>query len=86
MILLLPEELQGGPLSTDDREWIASNGGEETTHTVTLGYKHFSLYAVLRTILPLNEVREVPTGYETVGHIAHFNLRQECLPYKEVIG
>ena len=86
LILLVPEELRGGPLSHEDTEWIASNGGEETSHTVTLGYEHFSPHAVLRAILPLDEVQEVPTGYEMVGHIAHFNLRQECLPYKEVIG
>lgn len=28
----------------------------------------------------------IPTGYETVGHIAHFNLIPEQLPYKYIIG
>ena len=85
MILLLPEELRGGPLTKEERDWIRSNGGEETTHNVTLGYDHYSVHAILRAVLPL-EVEEVPTGYETVGHVAHFNLRKECLPYKEIIG
>lgn len=29
---------------------------------------------------------EVPTSFESVGHIAHLNLRDELLPYKHVIG
>jgi tRNA G37 N-methylase Trm5 len=29
---------------------------------------------------------EVPTSFESVGHIAHLNLREELLPYKYIIG
>lgn len=29
---------------------------------------------------------EVPSSFETVGHIAHLNLRDELLPFKRVIG
>jgi tRNA (guanine37-N1)-methyltransferase len=28
----------------------------------------------------------VPTGFETIGHIAHLNLREEHLPFKRTIG
>ena len=28
----------------------------------------------------------MPTSFESVGHIAHLNLRDELLPYKHVIG
>lgn len=52
---------------------------------MTLDYSHFSIYAVLRALLPA-ELKEVPTGFETVGHIAHFNLREEYLPFKSLIG
>ncbi len=34
----------------------------------------------------LPEGCEVPTSFESVGHIAHLNLRDELLPYKHVIG
>ena len=29
---------------------------------------------------------EVPSSFESVGHIAHLNIRDELLPYKHVIG
>ncbi len=29
---------------------------------------------------------DVPTSFETVGHIAHLNLRDEVLPYKRLVG
>jgi tRNA G37 N-methylase Trm5 len=28
----------------------------------------------------------VPSSFETVGHIAHLNLRDELLPYKHLVG
>lgn len=34
----------------------------------------------------LPEGCEVPTSFESIGHIAHLNLREELLPYKHVIG
>jgi len=29
---------------------------------------------------------DVPTSFETVGHVAHLNLRDEALPFKQLIG
>ena len=28
----------------------------------------------------------MPTSFESVGHIAHLNLKDELLPYKHIIG
>lgn len=56
-----------------------------TSHSVTLEYQHYTMHAILRAVLPL-EIKDVPTAFEAVGHIAHVNLRDEQLPYKELIG
>ena len=41
--------------------------------------------AILRAVLP-DEVEQIPTAFEMVGHIAHLNLRESQLPYKKLIG
>ena len=44
----------------------------------------FTAEEVLRRLLPV----ELPnvTGFETIGHIAHLNLRVDHLPFKSIIG
>lgn len=34
----------------------------------------------------LPEGSDVPSSFETVGHIAHLNIRDELIPYKHLIG
>lgn len=74
------------PLSSEDHEWIASNGGEEVTRRISLTYGDYSKRTVLQAILPDEIDEEIPTGYEKIGHIAHYNLKEEHLPYKNIIG
>ncbi len=40
---------------------------------------------LLQRIVPEN-IQEMPHAFESVGHIAHMNLRDELLPYKHIIG
>jgi len=49
-----------------------------------LGYEHYTADQALRRILP----RELPvcTSFETIGHIAHMNLREGHLPFRRIIG
>jgi len=42
------------------------------------------LLQVLETLLPEGMI--IPSAFETVGHIAHLNLREEHLPYKRLIA
>lgn len=47
-------------------------------------YNNYTINATLKAILPITA--DIPSAYETIGHIAHLNLRQAQLPYKEIIG
>jgi len=42
------------------------------------------LLQVLRRLLPMSV--DVPTAFETVGHMAHLNLREQHIPFKHLIG
>ena len=53
---------------------------------ITRGYNDMSVDQVLRKLLPNDVVPEIPSGFELVGHLAHVNLRDYCLPYKYWIG
>lgn len=57
---------------------------EVIPYTLKLGYEYYTAEEVLRRLLP--EGIDVPGSFETVGHIAHLNLRDEHEPYKHLIG
>jgi len=66
-----------------------SNGDNDTirksTHSIQITYNHYTVEEVLRRILP-SSIKEVPSSFESAGHLAHINLREEMLPYKFIIG
>ena len=51
---------------------------------IKTSYTDFSTEEVLRVIL--KDFPDPPSSFETIGHIAHMNLRDEFLPHKELIG
>jgi tRNA (guanine37-N1)-methyltransferase len=57
---------------------------EKVKIPVNLNYSNFGYFEVLQQLLP--ETVQVPTGFETIGHIAHFNLAEDQLPFKHLIG
>ncbi|GAU42480.1 hypothetical protein TSUD_100920 [Trifolium subterraneum] len=51
---------------------------------LTLFYDYWQTNEILEAMLPEGMI--VPTAFETVGHIAHLNLKEEHLPYKKLIA
>ncbi|KAI7748409.1 hypothetical protein M8C21_007566 [Ambrosia artemisiifolia] len=51
---------------------------------LTLYYSYWQMNEVLEALLPEHMI--VPSSFETVGHIIHLNLRDEHLPYKNLIA
>ncbi|XP_010877125.2 tRNA (guanine(37)-N1)-methyltransferase [Esox lucius] len=53
-------------------------------YELQLTYDNLKSEEVLRAVLP--EGQDVTSGFSRVGHIAHMNLREHQLPYKQLIG
>ncbi|XP_031280056.1 tRNA (guanine(37)-N1)-methyltransferase 1-like [Pistacia vera] len=51
---------------------------------LTLYYDYWQMDEILEALLPEGMI--VPSSFETVGHIAHLNLRDEHLPCKNLIA
>ncbi|KAI9503119.1 tRNA(m(1)G37)methyltransferase [Coemansia spiralis] len=86
-IVLLKPEISSTSLdeASDRLKALAKENGWQTlTHNVTVGYDHWSADEILKAILP--DPSQAPTSYEQIGHIAHMNLRDEYLEYKDLIG
>jgi len=66
-------------------EEVASDGGVIIDHQLTLEYCHWTMPHILKAVLPV-DTREIPSSFETVGHIAHLNLPSELAEYKHLIG
>ncbi|XP_053376111.1 tRNA (guanine(37)-N1)-methyltransferase-like [Mercenaria mercenaria] len=49
-----------------------------------MSYSNWNFQEVMQAIMP-DDCDNV-TGFSEVGHIAHFNLRDQALPYKHIIG
>jgi tRNA (guanine37-N1)-methyltransferase len=52
---------------------------------MTFSYHQFTSAYLLAKLLPV-ALHPPPTAFETIGHIAHLNLRSLHLPYKHLIG
>ena len=58
--------------------------------TESITYRNYSIEQAIKAILPDELINEkhvnTGSGYSLIGHIAHFNLRDEVLPFKSIIG
>ncbi|MED6115195.1 hypothetical protein PIB30_087933, partial [Stylosanthes scabra] len=96
--VILSEKVQNQDLSDIPKEKLDELKGlceiEVVPYSLTLGYSHWSADHVLKQILPAGV--EVPSSFETIvkylfhfflaGQIAHLNLHEELLPYRDVIA
>ncbi|OAY69951.1 tRNA (guanine(37)-N1)-methyltransferase 1 [Ananas comosus] len=78
----LPEAVKA--VLCGDSEQIRPSVYELVRCRLTLFYDYWQMSELLEALLPEGMI--VPTGFETVGHIVHLNLRDEHLPYKKLIA
>lgn len=72
------------PLAPELVSFLRAEGLAFVDHAIDLDYSYFAVDQVLAQVLP--EGMDIPSSFETVGHIAHLNLRDNQLPFKHVIG
>eukprot|EP00742_Colponemidia_sp_Colp-10_P004034 GILJ01004304.1.p1 GENE.GILJ01004304.1~~GILJ01004304.1.p1 ORF type:complete len:487 (+),score=83.35 GILJ01004304.1:91-1461(+) len=86
-LLLLSENIKSIALEglpAELVEFVRSSGAVPVQRDLLLGYEYWSTDHVLKKLLPAG--LEVPSSFETIGHIAHLNLRDQFLSYKHLIG
>ncbi|CAK7566098.1 MAG: tRNA(m(1)G37)methyltransferase [Sporothrix epigloea] len=64
----------------------SSDLGGVIPYQLTLHYDHWTAREVLVAILPEEFHDDIPTGFNTAGHVAHLNLRDRFKPYKSIVG
>ncbi|EPE09428.1 trna (guanine-n -)-methyltransferase [Ophiostoma piceae UAMH 11346] len=55
-------------------------------YKLTLDYDYWTSRDVLVSVLPEEFHDDIPTGFNTAGHVAHLNLRDRFQPYKYIVA
>lgn len=72
-------------LSLAQKTFMKEKNCEFVIHKLDLTYADFTFDEILRKVFP-EGTKDIVTSFETVGHIAHFNLKPAMLEYKNIIG
>lgn len=72
------------PLAPELVAFLRQESLATVQHAIDLDYAYFPVDQVLSQLLP--DGMDIPSSFESVGHIAHLNLRDGQLPYKHLIG
>lgn len=84
-VVLLREDITNvSQLPEDIKGFLETHPIEITNKSVEIGAAQMSTEQILKKLLPPHD--ETPSSFETIGHIAHLNIRDELLPYKNIIG
>ncbi|KAJ3855274.1 Met-10+ like-protein-domain-containing protein [Lentinula lateritia] len=73
-------------LSQESLELLESKGNGFTEYNLVLDYDYWTASELLQAILPEVLREGAPVGFAATGHIAHVNLNDDYLSYKNTIG
>ncbi|ESU06548.1 hypothetical protein FGSG_01254 [Fusarium graminearum PH-1] len=87
-IVLAPQIKHASPETWSPILQEAAKAGDikVVPYDIEIGYEFWSYFDVIKSILPEELHEEIPSGFNTVGHVAHLNIRDEYLPYKNIIA
>ncbi|PGG96318.1 tRNA (guanine(37)-N1)-methyltransferase [Blastomyces parvus] len=87
--LLLREDIKADDVKTWSptiQRLVEAKSVELRPFNLLLDYDYFTYKDIVDSILPDKELEELPVGFTQVGHVAHFNLREQYLPYRFLLG
>lgn len=77
-------------LSSEAKQLLEQAQASLVHHTLKLDYDYWKTDEILSVILPSDLLKAEggapPSGFTAVGHVAHMNIKDEFLPYKNLIG
>eukprot|EP00794_Sanderia_malayensis_P002973 gene2973-3426_t len=82
--IIIPALKELNDLTGEERRIVEETKAVFISYEFLCTYEYYTADQVLHAVMP-NEI-EVTTAFETIGHIAHLNLRDSQLPYKNIIG
>ncbi|KAH8591959.1 Met-10+ like-protein-domain-containing protein [Bisporella sp. PMI_857] len=87
-ILLKPEVKPEDPSTWSEiiQEAVKTEEIRVIPYDLKLDYNYWTYYDIMSALLPEDAQNEIPVGFTVVGHVAHLNLRDEYLPYKNTIA
>mmetsp|Transcript_84939 Transcript_84939/g.177504 ORF Transcript_84939/g.177504 Transcript_84939/m.177504 type:complete len:432 (-) Transcript_84939:13-1308(-) len=83
-VILLQPETTSEKLPPSVQKLLEAGIATFESFELKLGYEQTTAEEVLQQLLPKGV--DIPRGFETVGHLAHFNLKEQQWPYRKVIG
>ncbi|EKX48000.1 hypothetical protein GUITHDRAFT_136964 [Guillardia theta CCMP2712] len=87
ILLLSPEHVKSSVLEELPdacRGFVKEKDGKLVHYTLQHSYSHFTYDEALKKLLPQDV--EVPSSFETIGHVAHLNLRENQEAYRLIIA
>ena len=88
LLLLDPIKCPTVDSFTDEENTLMQNLGVDLDdwqwHDIELSYENWTHSEILRAILP--KETDGITGFSSVGHILHLNLKDDVVDFKEIIG
>lgn len=85
LVLLHPDAPSWDDIPSTIRDILSDGKGDGPMVPVSFAFYNFTASYILQNVLPL-DVHPPPTAFETIGHVAHFNLRAPHVPYRYLIG
>jgi len=84
-LLLLSDKLKDvSELPEAEAQFVSAEGVGNTKFSFDLDYTYYGADECFKKLLPADI--EAPASFETIGHVAHLNLRDSHEPFKHVIG